>query len=311
MSYQNGAPVMVDVAEAPPPAGRSSPASLSSSLRRLFAALGAVVLLALSLAPEAGTQTRWSDSSYWTVERTAANGDVISTSYAFRGDLYQGALSGYTTTKAALTGAATTAPDLFLSGAGSLWDSFTSFGCLSKALATSDACSALSTLLGMSVFVRIALVAALLALLHPLLRLAEALLLARWCGEENAADALVRAGSEELRVPALVALCCTVFCLVAWPSAVSGALASLRVGWRAYTGVVDTSATALLVRPGGGFFCVVGAALAALWLWRDGQLGCGGLRSSWGGAVAPWAAKPAAGRPKDDLAAAYAAMGGP
>jgi hypothetical protein len=259
-----------------------------------------VVFLALSLAPESGAQTRWSDSSYFTVERSNAAGDSLSTTYAFRGDLYQGAFSGYTTVKAAASGAVTTAPDGYLGVYGTLWDMFTSFGCLSKVLMGTDACAALSTVLGMSIFVRILLVAALLALLHPLLRLCEALLLARWCGEESTADAVARAGGDDLKAPAFAALCCALFCLVAWPSAVSGALTSLRNGWR---GGADYSTTSLLVRPGGGYFCVVGAALACLWVWRDGRI----LPGLSGWPVAPWRKAPP---PRDaDLNTAYAAMG--
>ena len=327
MSYQSGAPVLAiapepEKASAKPPSSpapaaaaagggggpRASSSALATSLRRLLAAFSAVVLLSLSLAPESGTQTRWSDSSYWTVEQTDATaGTATSTAYAFRGDLYQGALSGVRTLKTA-AGAVTTTADGYLSAFGPLWDMFTAAGCLSKALASDDRCAALSTLLGMSVFIRLLLVASLLALLAPLLRLGEALLLARWTGEENAADALVRAGGDELKAPALAALCCTLFCLVAWPSAVSGALGALRNGWR---GGADISSTALLVRPGGGYFCVVGAAATALWLWRGGGGGGGIALPSlsgygWGSSVAPWR-KPAAERP-DDLATAYGSM---
>ena len=283
---------------------RASSSALATSLRRLLAALAAVVLLALSLAPESGTQARWSDSSYWVVEQSDATaGTTISTTYSFRGDLFQGALSGVATSRSA-AGAVATAADRYVSAAGPLWDMFTSTGCLSKALSSDERCAALSTLLGMSVFVRMLLVAAMVALLVPLLRLGEALLLARWTGEENAADALARAGGDELGAPALAALCCTLFCLVAWPSAVSGALSALRSGWR---GGADISSTALLVRPGGGYFCVVGVAFIALWLWRGGALpSLPGY--AWGSSVAPWRKPAAAGERPDDLATAYNSM---
>lgn len=313
MSYQSGAVVAVEPGTekaqgvSAPLAPRVSPGSLSFALRRLAVALSAVVLLSLSLAPESGTQTRWSDSSVFILERTDATGATTSTTYAFRGDLYQGTWTGVTVIKTA-AGVTNTIADPFLATTGSMWDMFTTFGCLSKALSASDGCGALSTVLGMSVFVRMALVASLVALLYPLVKLGEALLLARWCGEESTAEALVRVGGDGLKLPALVALGCTVFTLVAWPSAVSGALSALRNAWKAGAGVADFSSTALLVRPGGGYFCVVGTAIAALWLWRGGAAMPSLAGFSWGAVVVPWRAAPALER-ADDLSSAYRAVG--
>jgi hypothetical protein len=314
MSYQSGAVVAVEPGTekaqgvSAPLAPRVSPGSLSFALRRLAVALSAVVLLSLSLAPESGTQTRWSDSSFFILERAdATSSATTSTTYAFRGDLYQGTWTGVTVAKTA-AGVTTRSTDFFLSATGSMWDMFTTFGCLSKALSASDGCGALSTVLGMSIFVRMTLVASLVALLYPLVKLGEALLLARWCGEESTAEALVRVGGDGLKLPALVALGCTVFTLVAWPSAVSGALSALRNAWKADAGVADFSSTALLVRPGGGYFCVVGVAIAALWLWRGGAAMPSLAGFSWGAAVAPWRATPALER-ADDLSSAYRAVG--
>lgn len=250
-------------------------------LRLFILCVLAIVTLCLSLAPEGATQWRWSDGSYFTSEVNGTGGTAVSTSYVLASDLYGGALGGVVTTRAA-DGSTAVTSDKLLAARGSFWDFLASSGCLSSFLGNSQVCRALSALLGIAVFARIALTCAALGVATALVGVTETAVLCFGMGRDPAPALHVHA--TRLWRYTLPGAALTFVVLITWPITVSVALGYVR-DELLRGGTI--AATSQLVRPGGGYFFAVAGAALLIWVTRESRAR-GGAQSAVRDVAALW-----------------------